>query len=89
MTALRKLLAGAAALGVVLAAAPAGAQGWYGDGYRHGWRDRPGWAYGGRPYGDYEGGPYGNYGGDAGEMDIAICPPGYRLGRSARLCWPD
>jgi hypothetical protein len=81
MTAVCKVLAGAVALGVVLAAAPASAQGWNDDGYRHGWRDGP------SPY--YEGGPRGDYGVDAGVTDIAICPRGFHLGRSGRLCWPN
>jgi hypothetical protein len=79
MTALRNVLA-TAALGVVMAAAPAQAQGWRDDGYRHHWRDRSERHY------DR---PYRNYDVDAGVTDIAICPPGYRLGRSGRLCWPD
>jgi hypothetical protein len=87
MAALRKILAGAAALGAVLAAAPAGAQGWYGDGYRDHWRDRPAPIYEGMPY--YGDPYYGNYGVDAGVTDIAICPRGYHLGRSGRLCWPN
>jgi hypothetical protein len=81
MTSLRKILFGAVALGVVVAATPAGAQGWRDDGYRRGWRDRPPADEGGRYRNDY--------GVDAGVMDIAICPRGYHLGRSGRLCWPD
>jgi hypothetical protein len=80
MTMLRKALAGAAALGVVLAVAPAGAQGWRDDGYYDGWRQRPPAYYGDRSW---------DYGVNAGETDIAICPPRYHLGRSGRLCWPD
>jgi len=87
MTRFRNILTFAAAATALGAAAlvspPASAQGWYGNGY--GWRDR-GWRDDGwrdRHYGNY------GYGIDAGETDIAICPPGYHLGRSARLCWPD
>jgi hypothetical protein len=75
------MIAAAATLGLAaFAAAPASAQGWYG--YGPGWHARDGY------------GPYGrwgdnNYGVDAGETDIAICPPRYHLGRDARLCWPD
>ncbi len=84
MTTLGKALPLAAALGLAaLAAGPAAAQGWYGDGY-YGWRDH-GWR--GHRWGPPP--PYGYYGYGAGETDIAICPPGYHLGRSARLCWPD
>jgi hypothetical protein len=78
------LAAASAALGVTaLAASPAVAQGWNNDGYRRDWRDEDRGPYGRPRFG------YNNYDTDAGEMDIAICPPGYHLGRSARLCWPD
>jgi hypothetical protein len=78
------LAAGAALTGAVWATTPAAAQGWHGDGY-YGWGDR-GWrdeSWRRRHYGSY------GYNVDAGEMDIAICPQGYHLGPSARLCWPD
>ena len=83
MMTLPKLAAVAAAsatLGLAaLAPSPAAAQGWRYDG----WHDR-GWGGYERPrYG------YNNYETDAGEIDIAICPRGYHLGRSGRLCWPD
>jgi hypothetical protein len=80
MTAFRNVLTAAAALGVVIAAAPAQAQGWYDDGYNHHRRHHP------ERYYDR---PYRGYDVDAGVTDIAICPPGYHLGRSGRLCWPD
>jgi hypothetical protein len=83
MNRLRKFLAVAAtsaALGVAaFAAVPAAAQGWADDGPPPGrdpYQRPPPW------------GPYG-YETDAGVMDIAICPPGYHLGRSGRLCWPN
>ena len=85
MTGFRNILtfaAAATALGGAALASPASAQGWHGESYGwrdHGWRD-DGWRQ--RPYDN-------GYGVDAGETDIAICPQGYHLGRSARLCWPD
>jgi hypothetical protein len=92
---LRKLLALAAALGMsALVAGPAIAQGWqdrYYDGPSPGWNDPyyrtqdwgPYGRDGYRPYAD------GDYGFDTGIRDIAVCPPGYHLGRSPGLCWPD
>ncbi len=71
-------LLGAAAVGV----SPAAAQAWYNHG--------PG-PYGG-PYVNYNYGPaydYNDPGYETGESLIAVCPPGYHLGRGARLCWPD
>ena len=32
---------------------------------------------------------YGDPAWRSGASQIAICPPGYHLGRDARLCWPD
>ena len=94
MIALRKFVAAAAAsaaLGVAaLAAGPAAAQGWYyNDGYGPGWHS-PGGDWG--PYRGYNGPGPGYYGYpdvNAGVTDFAICPDGYHLGRSGRLCWPD
>ena len=87
---LLRTFAAIAATSAALFAGPAMAQGWYGDPYAPGWRGyaQP-YAYG--PYGPGGYGPYGynNYGVDAGVIDIAICPPGYHLGRHARACWPD
>ena len=48
-------------------------------------------------YGAYAGPGYGYrpaWGWDdhawrSGATQIAVCPPGYHLGRRARLCWPD
>lgn len=88
-----------------LAAAPAAAQGYYdngpgraNNGYdRH--YDRPAPYRGDRPvYGDdhpdyaYERPDDGDYDrpayvGQSGS--IAICPPGYHLGRHGALCWPN
>jgi len=84
MNALGKIIAAAVplALGVTLAAAPAAAQGWRDYGYSRDdgrYREPPPYGWGGNPY----------YGVDAGVTDIAICPGGYHLGRSGRLCWPD
>ena len=84
MNALGKIIAVAVplALGVTLAAEPASAQGWRDNDYaRDNWRyrDAPGYGWGSNPY----------YGVDAGVTDIAICPDGYHLGRSGRLCWQD
>jgi hypothetical protein len=75
-----------------LAATPAIA---FDDGYDNapyvdqGWRQR-GWVgYADEDYG--RSGPYGydrpDY--EVGSRTIAICPPGYSLGRRGTLCWPD
>jgi len=88
------VVAASAALGVVaFAASPATAQGWYyNDGYGPGWRSPDPRGDSG-PYRGYDYGPgygyYGYPGVDAGITDFAICPGGYHLGRSGRLCWPD
>lgn len=88
MNILRKsaaIAAASAALGfAALSASPAAAQVWYGDGYGpRGYEQAYGYGYGPGPYG------YGGWDTDAGETDIAICPPTYHLGPNARLCWPD
>ncbi len=94
MNATPKILA-AAALGLtVLGASAASAQGWNDDGYGPGGRQMPSWAAGARDYNNnngYDGGwrrgP--GYGYDTGITDVAVCPPGYHLGRRPGLCWPD
>jgi hypothetical protein len=102
MNSLHKLVtvaAASAALGIAtLGTSPAAAQVWFGGGYGPGWRggyvQTYGWGpgpYGPAGYGPYGYGPYG-YGDNwvsTGVTDIAICPPGYYLGRSGRLCWPE
>jgi len=84
MNMLRKIIAAAVplALGVTLVASPALAQGWPYYGYPH-----DDWRYRGAPA--YGWGPNPYYGVDAGVTDIAVCPDGYHLGRSGRLCWPN
>jgi hypothetical protein len=100
MASSRKWLAGAALAAAVLGAGPAAAQqqGWW-NSPNNGWRDNgPGWhGYPPQPgYGYYgPGNGYGyqgednDYGVDTGVIDVAICPPGYHLGRRPGLCWPD
>ena len=96
--------AASAALGVVtLAATPAAAQDAQGH-FINDWRSpNPGWRNSYGPDGDwgYRGYGYGPgyapaYGYDyddpdftSGATTLAICPDGYRLGVSGRLCWPD
>ena len=95
MTPIRKFVAVAAAsagLGLfALGASPALAQGWYGD---NGPPPGPSWGppgpYGPNAYNAWDEGyapPYGGYG--VVIQNIPICPGGYHLGRSGRLCWPD
>ena len=93
-----RTFAAIAAMSAALVTGPALAQGWYGDPYDPGSRGghaQP-YAYGPAGYGYGPSGPggygpygYNNYGVDAGVIDIPVCPPGYRLGRHARACWPD
>jgi hypothetical protein len=78
-----RTLAFAAGALALSAAAPAFAQGWADPGYASGWHDGQGRGYGPAPYG------YSAYGVDTGVTDIAVCPPGYHLGRAPGLCWPD
>ena len=88
MNPLRKLLAVTIALGAaVLAVAPAAAQGWNDDG----WRERQDRGYDQGPYRreGYRHYGYEDDGVDTGITDIAICPPGYHLGRTPGLCWPN
>jgi hypothetical protein len=104
MNTLRKFAAASAALGLVtLGAAPALAQNAIVQGWRY--NNNPAWAdqqpYLGENAGGYGAPGYapGYYGGDgyaygygdrdAGGAAIAVCPDGYSLGRSGRLCWPD
>jgi hypothetical protein len=57
----------------------------YSYGYRPAYDDR---GYGGPTYDDPY---YGRVdpGVGYGVTEVAICPGGYHLGRSGRLCWPD
>lgn len=93
-----KILLAAAALGLIaLAASPAaafdpiynspynsnnwttyGVQVGPGWGWDNGYRQRSAYGYG-----------YGDPAWESGASQIAVCPPGYHLGRQARLCWPD
>lgn len=61
--------------------------GGYGEpGYGYGYGYSPAYNYGpdyGYGYG------YDNPDVEAGATTVAICPDGYRLGESGRLCWPD
>ena len=86
MSSLRKVAPVAVALAfAALTVVPAAAQDWRDDGYppygyEHNWRsgawdDRPRYGY--------------DDGFDTGIREYAVCPAGYHLGRSGRLCWPD
>ncbi len=88
MTSFRRMAAAAAVvatMGVaIIGAAPAAAQGWYDPDYPHAERQLHDGSYVRRaPWG------YQDYGVDAGITDIAICPPGYHLGHTPGLCWPN
>jgi hypothetical protein len=100
MLSTRTWLTGAALAVVAFAGGPAAAQqqGWWNTPPGPGWRE-PGWhgyppqhGYGyygpGNGYG-YGWSPDADYGVDTGVMDVAVCPPGYHLGRRPGLCWPD
>jgi hypothetical protein len=69
-------------------------QGPYESGRDWGYDNAPGYGYN-RGYAPAYGYGYGyGYGYDdpdvaSGATTVAICPDGYRLGVSGRLCWPD
>ncbi len=67
-----------------LVATSAVAQTWRDDGYYRGNAAPPAWG----PYGRPEYG-YRDYGVDTGITDIAVCPPGYHIGHSGELRWPN
>jgi len=62
-----------------------------------GWRDRNGAGYADEGYdrSDEYGydrpapQPYGRPGYEVRSGSIAVCPPGYHLGRNGALCWPN
>jgi hypothetical protein len=85
------LVAASAVLSLgALATTPAAA---FDNGYDNrpdqGWRER-GWAgYNDEDYGRPRDYGYGRPGYEVHSGTVAICPPGYHLGRSGSLCWPD
>ena len=93
----RKCLLAAVTLGAIasagLAATPAAAfDPVYNDGRRPYFGDDYGrFPYGNTGYGDRGYGYSRDWGSgyESGSVVIAVCPPGYRLGGSGNLCWPD